>query len=78
MFGYNGEAANAETKNWQAKSGFEAGRCTEVRLGAEKDAAAKAKLLADAKRFYTFVVEKHPKHELAAEAKKRLDVLAKL
>ena len=78
MFGYGAETAAAETKNWQAKSGYEAGRCTEVRIGTEKDAAAKAKLIADAKRFYTFVVEKHPTHELAAEAKKRLDVLAKL
>ena len=78
MFGYGGEAAAAETKNWQAKAGFEAGRCTEVRIGTEKDAAAKMKLIADAKRFYTFVAEKHPTHELAAEAKKRLEVLAKL
>ncbi|MCE9528928.1 MAG: hypothetical protein K8R36_23020, partial [Planctomycetales bacterium] len=78
MFGYGADMAAPETKNWQAKSGYEAGRCTEVRIGAEKDATAKAKLIADAKRFYTFVVEKHPTHELTAEAKKRLDVLAKL
>jgi hypothetical protein len=43
-----------------------------------KDAAAKQKALADAKRMYTFVAEKHASHELAAEAKKRLDVLNKL
>ncbi len=78
MFGYGGETAPAETKNWQAKSGFEAGRCTEVRIGTEQDAAAKTKLIADAKRFYTFLVEKHPTHELAAEAKKRLELLGKL
>ncbi len=77
MFGYGGEQAPAETKNWQAKSGYEAGRCAEVQITAA-DAAAKPKLIADAKRFYTFVVEKHPQHELAAEAKKRLDVLGKL
>lgn len=77
MFGYGGEQASADTKNWQAKSGYEAGRCAEVQITAA-DAAAKPKLIADAKRFYTFVVEKHPQHELAAEAKKRLDVLGKL
>jgi TolA-binding protein len=77
MFGYGGEQASAETKNWQAKSGYDAGRCAEVQI-ATADAAAKPKLIADAKRFYTFVVEKHPQHELAAEAKKRLDVLSKL
>ena len=63
----------AETKNWQAKSGYEAGRCAEVQITAAKDAAAKQKHMADAKRFYTFVAEKHASHELAAEAKKRLE-----
>jgi tetratricopeptide (TPR) repeat protein len=77
MFGYGGEQATSETKNWQAKSGYEAGRCAEVQVTAA-DAAAKTKLIADAKRFYTFVVEKHPQHELAGEAKKRLEALSKL
>jgi cellulose synthase operon protein C len=78
MYGYGGEQAAVETKNWQAKSGFEAGRCAEVLLGSVSDAAAKQKHLADAKRCYTFVVEKHAMHELAAEAKKRLAALARL
>ena len=78
MFGFGGEQAAAETKNWQAKSGYEAGRCAQVQIAAAKDAAAKQKLIADAKRFYTFVVEKHAGHELAVEAKKQLEALAKL
>jgi TolA-binding protein len=78
MFGFGGDSAMPETKNWQAKSGYEAGRCAEVQIASDKDAAAKAKHLADAKKFYEFVVTKHPQHELAAEAKKRLDALAKL
>jgi hypothetical protein len=49
-----------------------------VLIAAGADSAAKEKHIADARRFYTFVAEKHPRHELAAEAKKRLDVLAKL
>jgi TolA-binding protein len=77
MFGFGGEQATPETKNWQAKSGYEAGRCAEAQISGA-DAEAKAKLIADARRFYSFVVEKHPQHELAAEAKKRLEVLAKL
>jgi TolA-binding protein len=78
MYGYGGDQAAAETKNWQAKSGYEAGRCAEVQLGAARDATDKQKHLADAKRCYTFVVEKHPAHELTAEAKKRLAALSKL
>ena len=78
MFGYGGEQASAETKNWQAKSGYEAGRCAEVQIAAAADAAAKQKHVADATRFYTFVAEKHAHHELAAEAKKRLAALGRL
>ena len=78
MFGYGGDQAPAETKNWQAQSGYEAGRCAEVQITTAPDASAKQKNLADARRFYTFVVEKHPSHELAAEAKKRLETLSRL
>ena len=78
MFGYGGEQASGEAKNWQAKSGYEAGRCAEVQIMSAADAAAKQKHLADARRFYTFVTEKHASHELAAEAAKRLTALSKL
>jgi tetratricopeptide (TPR) repeat protein len=78
MFGYGGEAAPEDVKNWQAKSGYQAARCAEVMIEGEKDAKKKADSIAQAKRFYTFVVEKHPSNELAAEAKKRLEVLSKL
>jgi cellulose synthase operon protein C len=78
MYGYGGDQAAAETKNWQAKSGYEAGRCAEVQINAARDAAAKQKHVADAKRFYSFVAEKHGGHALAAEAKKRLNVLSKV
>ncbi len=78
MYGYGGEAAAAETKNWQAQSGYEAGRCAEVQIATAKDAAAKTKLIADATKFYGYVVEKHPDHMLTAEAKKRIEALGKL
>src|SRR6185295_15123391 len=78
MFGYGGDQASPEAKNWQAKSGYEAGRCAEVQITTAADAAAKQKHIADAKRFYSFVTEKHANHELAAEAAKRLAALGKL
>ncbi len=78
MFGYGVDNASPETKNWQAKAGYEAGRCAEVQIAALKEAPAKQKMVNDAKRFYTFVAEKHAQHELAPEAKKRLEVLGKL
>jgi TolA-binding protein len=78
MFGYGADKAPAEVQNWQAKSGFEAGRCTEVQIIAATDATQKAKLIAEAKKHYQFVVEKHAQNAIAADAKKRLDELAKL
>jgi hypothetical protein len=78
MYGYGGDQATPETKNWQAKSGYEAGRCAETQLAAASDAAAREKYSSEARRYYTFVAEKHSAHELAAEAKKRLAALSKL
>ena len=78
MYGYGGEQATAETKNWQAKSGYEAGRCAEVQIAAAADAVAKKKHVTDGERCYRFVVEKHPGHELAEIAKKRLAAIGKL
>ena len=77
VFGFGGEKAPDEIKPWQAKSGFESGRCCEVRVeAAEGD--ARAKLIADARKYYTYVVEKHPQDKLAETAKQRLAVLSKL
>ena len=67
-----------EQRDWQAKAGYEAGRCSEVQIADAKSAALRAKLIADAKKFYQYVVQSHGEHELAAQAKKRLAALAKL
>ncbi|MCA9174562.1 MAG: tetratricopeptide repeat protein [Planctomycetales bacterium] len=73
-----GDNADDEIKNWQAKSGYEAGRCADVQILDEQDVAKKAKYIADAKKFYEYVVQKHPMHMLAKESSKRLAELAKL
>lgn len=78
VFGYGGDAAPTDVKNWQAKSAFEAARCHEVLAGAQNDAAKKKASLGEARKLYEFVVEKHAQHELAAEAKKRLETIGKL
>jgi TolA-binding protein len=78
MFRYGADQAPPEVKNWQAKAGYEAGRCSEVLLESAASPSERAVRIADAKKFYRYVVESHPENEMAAEAKKRLDVLAKL
>jgi cellulose synthase operon protein C len=78
MFLYGGDDAPDEIKVWQAKAGFEAGRCSEVLIQNATQAEDKARAIADAKKYYGFVTQKHPASEFAEEAKKRLAALARL
>ena len=77
MFGFGAEQAPAEVKNWQAKSGFEAGRCAELLYQSAKTQSARAKAAKIGRDFYTYVIQKHPEHELAAKARVRLETLSK-
>lgn len=77
MYGFGGEKAPEDIKNWQAKSAFEAARCSEVLVN-NLSGADKKKVVETAIEFYEFVVEKHAKHELAAQAQSRLGELQKL
>ena len=75
MFGFGAERAPAEIKNWQAKSGFEAGRCSELLMQNARTDGAKKKSLDFAIRNYQYVVDKHPGHELAKKSAERLEAL---
>ena len=77
MFGFGGDSAPDDIKPWQAKAAFEAARCSEVQIQ-DAPAPARAGLIADARKYYQHVAEKHPEHELATQAKTRLEVLSKL
>lgn len=78
MLGYGGEQAPPEVKRWQAQAGFEAARCAEVRIKDATDAKLKAELLEEAKKYFNYVVEKHPQSDLVEQARMRLAALAKL
>ncbi len=75
MFGFGAENAPDRIKNWQAKSGFEAARCSELLVQLAKTTASKSKASEFTKDFYAYVVEKHPQHELAAKSRERLEAL---
>jgi len=75
MFGFGADKADPVIKNWQAKSGFEAGRCAELLQQSAQTDAAKAKAAKFAKDFYQYVIDQHPGHELAAKAKQRAEAL---
>ncbi|MDA7873981.1 tetratricopeptide repeat protein [Rhodopirellula sp.] len=75
MYGFGADKAPTEIKNWQAKSGFEAGRCSDLLLQDAKTDNAKSKAKDYAADFYQYVTEKHPNHELAAKSRDRLEKL---
>lgn len=77
MYGYGGNQAPAEIKNWQARSAFEAGRCAETLITGQKGERL-SKAVGIAREFYKFVVDNHPKSDLAPQAEIRLAALEKI
>lgn len=75
MFGFGSDLAPENIKPWQARAGFEAGRCSELLASTAATDSAKKKAVDIALRFYRYVVDKHPGHELAAKANQRIEAL---
>ena len=75
MFGFGAEKAPAAIKNWQAKSGYEAARCSELLMQSAKSADGRKKSRDFAAKFYDYVIQNHAGHELAKNARDRLEKL---
>lgn len=78
MYLYGAENASPEIRKWQAKAAFEAGRCAEVQIQTADSTDKRTAALANAKKFYGYVVQEHADSEEAAEAKKRLSAIGTL
>lgn len=78
MYGYGAERAPEAIRNWQAKSGYEAGRCAELMIEQASSPERRQKSAEIAAQFFQYVVDKHPKHELAAKGQERLEALKRL
>ncbi len=76
-YGFGGEKAPDEIKNWQAKSAYEAARCYEV-LVPDLRGDSRNKAVDGAKKFYEDIVRDHAQHELAKQATSRLGELQKI
>ncbi len=77
MYTYGEKEAPKDIKNWQAKSAFEAARCCEVLIENLKG-EDRNKAVAEAQRCYKYILDRHPAHELSAQAQSRLGELVKL
>jgi cellulose synthase operon protein C len=76
MYGFGGTQAPQEIKNWQARSAYEAGRCSEVLIG-DLTGERRRKAIDAAKKFYEFLLSNHSDHELAKQSQDRIDELSK-
>lgn len=77
MYGFGAERAPEEIRDWQAKSGFEAGRCAEL-LVQRNQGERRRQAITLAQRYYEYVIKNHAEHSLAKQAGDRLDVLKRL
>lgn len=77
MYGFGADKAPDSIKNWQAKSGFEAGRCSELLVQQATNKQRQQKAINIAKGFFEYVIEKHPNHELVDKSRQRLEALTK-
>ncbi|WP_146439613.1 tetratricopeptide repeat protein [Crateriforma conspicua] len=75
MFGFGAEKASKGIKVWQAKSGYEAARCSERLMQQARTEQSKKRAKEIAVQFYRYVVEKHPTDEMAERAQQRLKTL---
>lgn len=75
MYGYGAEKAPDAIKNWQAKSAYEAGRCSEVLITQARTADARAKAKGFATKFYRFVIDGHPNSDVVSKSQERLKAL---
>ncbi len=76
-YGFGGEKAPEDIKNWQAKSAYEAARCYEV-LAPDLRGESRNKAVDGARKFYEDIVRDHSEHELAKQATSRLGELQKM
>lgn len=75
-YGFGGDKAPDDIKNWQAKSAYEAARCYEM-LANDLRGDSQNKAIAGARKFYEDIVNEHAQHELAKQASSRLGELQK-
>ena len=72
MYGYGGERAPAAIKKWQASAGFQAGQASLVLAGQADQGEERNRLVAEGKKYFKYVVEKHPQSDLVPAAQKKL------
>ena len=75
-YGFGGDKAPEDIRNWQAKSAYEAARCYEM-LASDLRGESQNKAIAGARKFYEDIVNEHAQHELAKQATSRLGELQK-
>lgn len=77
VYGYGGREAADSVKPWQAFAAYELARCNLVQISSA-DAAARPKLIQEAKTWFHYLIDHYPEDHLTAEAKSQIAKLEKM
>jgi TolA-binding protein len=72
MLGFGGDRSAPEIRPWQAKAGLETGRCNGLLASRANRGADRKRFIEEAKKYFRYVIEKHPESEAATAAEKQL------
>jgi cellulose synthase operon protein C len=75
MYGYGGEKAETEIREWQVKGGLEAGRCAAIVAEKSTSPQEQREWIEKARKCFAFVLQQKPDSEEAIIAKEQMDRL---
>ena len=78
IYGYGGEASDAEIDPWQAFAAYELARCNFVQVASAATPELKQKLIAESSKWFEYLLAKFPNDRLAGDAQKELEKLKQL
>jgi tetratricopeptide (TPR) repeat protein len=78
IYGFGGEAEDAEIDPWQAFAAYELARSQFVQVGSAATPQLKEKLIEESIKWFEYLLAKYPNDRLAGDARKELDKLKQL
>jgi outer membrane protein assembly factor BamD (BamD/ComL family) len=78
IYGYGGEASDAEIDPWQAFAAYELARCNFVQVASAATPELKQKLIAESSKWFEYLLAKFPNDRLAGDAQKELEKLKQM
>lgn len=78
IYGFGGEAEDAEIDPWQAFAAYELARCQFVQVSEAANPQLRQKLIEDSIKWFEYLLARYPTDRLAGDAQKELEKLKQL